>query len=858
MARLSYHLESEKTSRELRIALVTEAKAQLSRESLLSYAATPSEQEALKRLSKYFIPPSRIAFPLDDSFDLLKLLGTTGRLFFKGARIVVDPFSALDFYFLVEPMGQEQARIEGRWRLKTHSGSLPEAVFAADPPWMIDGGIVRPFQPQISPQWIRFALTAEPLLTGRALADFLERVEGEVELEWKGKLAAPSPLPLLKLADRHGGFADLWVDYGAYGTFPVHDPQKVSCRDLRQEKALEADLFETDFIRKQVGSSHYYCPLDKVAKSLTFLLEVGWTILDAQAHKVVRQTGLDLAASETDQRLLIRGTVRYENYEAKVQDVVGAFNRREHFIDIGPGAVALLDRDQWIQQGLDFSEEERVQDGISLPKSALGRLGSLLETASLRASDELKRKLAAAPSASQPVEVGDAFRGTLFPYQKEGLQWLSFLHEGGFGGLLADEMGLGKTVQILALFSRLKGQDKPILIVAPTSLLFNWQREIERFLPGFSVYRHEGKERLRASEDLEKKPLLLTSYALLRLDAALFAQLSYHMIILDEAQTIKNPDSQISEVCSSLKADCRLCISGTPIENRLDDLFSIFRFLQPDLLGDRASFQVEASRMDRIKRKVRPFLLRRKKEEVLLDLPPKLEQTIFVEMTEPQRALYETWLRQTRQKVSLEGASSLPMEILEAILRLRQLCAHPFLVEPGSPDEALAMSGKLDRLLSDVEEVVSEGHKVLIYSQFTSMLRLIESHIRRLGLRSVYLDGSTHNREEVVRTFQEDATVPIFLISLKAGGVGLNLTAADYVFLYDPWWNEAVEAQAIDRAHRLGRTGSVIARRYITALSIEEKILKLKTHKTHLSKAMLEFDASVDSVSLEDLLALLD
>lgn len=829
------------------------------KEKLLSYAATPLEQEALKLLSPYFTPPHRVIFPLDASFDLLKLLGTTGRLCFEGKKVVVDPFSALDFYFQIHAKDAESAQVEGRWRLPPHSGGVSgAAVFLADPPWMIEGGVLRSFQSHVSAEWLQLSLALGPVLRGKEWIDFLERVEGEVELEWKGEKYTVTPAPLLKLADRHGGFADLWVDYGLYGSFPLHDLPQGSWRDRVQEKALENDLLETDFIRKQVGLSHYYCPLDKVAKSLTFLLEVGWPILDAKARQVVRQTGWDLDLSETEKGLLIQGTVCYQTHQARVQDVVGAFNRREHFVDVSPGAVALIDRNRW--EEFDFVEQELTAEGISLPKSALGQLAWVWDKTSARVTDALKRKIAAAPSVLHPVEVGSAFRGTLFPYQKEGLQWLYFLHEGRFGGLLADEMGLGKTVQVLALLSLLSLRDKPILIVAPTSLLFNWQREIERFLPGFSVYRHEGKDRLKSGVTWGGNVLILTSYALLRLDVALFTSFSYHMIILDEAQTIKNPDSQIAEICTRLQADSRLCISGTPIENRLDDLFSIFRFLQPDLLGDRASFQIEAAQKDRIKRKIKPFVLRRKKEEVLLDFPPKLEQTLFIEMTEPQRSLYETWLRQTRQgllkKVSLEGAASHRMEILEAILRLRQLCAHPFLVEAGPAEEVLALSGKLERLMSDLEEVVSEGHKVLIYSQFTSMLHLIQAQINRAGYRSVYLDGSTPDREAVVRTFQEDPTVSIFLMSLKAGGVGLNLTAADYVFLYEPWWNDAVESQAIDRAHRLGRTGTVIARRYITVLSIEEKMLSLKAHKAHLSQAML--DASTEPVSLEDLLALLE
>ena len=254
---------------------------------------------------------------------------------------------------------------------------------------------------------------------------------------------------------------------------------------------------------------------------------------------------------------------------------------------------------------------------------------------------------------------------------------------------------------------------------------------------------------------------------------------------------------------------------------------------------------------------MRPFILRRKKEQVALQLPPKLEQTIFVEMTDPQREIYERWLKNTKQgllkKVSLDGASSHRMEILEAILRLRQLCAHPWLVGEQQEEN---VSGKFERVMSDLQEVVEENRKVLVYSQFTKMLRLFESAIKQKGWNYVYLDGSSTNREEIVRKFQEDPHVSIFLISLKAGGVGLILTAADYFFLYDPWCNDAVERHAIDRAHRLGKTGAVIARRYITVLSIEEKILRLKTHKTTLSEQL--FEEGFNQISLDDLLELLE
>lgn len=858
MSDLSYHVEGENRNSKngLKVSLVSASKKPFTKEGFLSLTSTASEKEALGLLLKEPFAQNSFFYSARSSFTLLKLLGTTGRLFYKGKKMVVDPFSCLEFFMQLETLSSDRMQLRGKWKLKNQEGFLSECewVMATDIPWALYGGIIRCFDEDTPSKW----LLNEIVLEGKALSLFL--AEG-VKIQWKGEPLnlLPQLHPFLVLSDRHGGFADLWFDYGTYGKVAFHDPIKASWRDLEAEKKEELDLLETDFMKKRVEESHYYCPLDKVAKSLTFLLEVGWRVVDAKGRFVVRQTALTLNPEMSATQILLKGKVQYQEHEADLKDLVGAFNRREHFVQLSSSSVALIDREEWISQGLDFTEQEIVAEGVVLKKNEFGVLVPLLKHLPKQGDvrEQITRLLEGKPATL--VEVDPQFQGSLFPYQQEGFKWLHFLREGGFGGLLADEMGLGKTVQMLAFFASFP-QEATILIVVPTSLVFNWQREIEKFLPFFPLYRHEGKERERTFEALSKKRVIITSYALLRIDAALFTTLSFDLVVLDEAQTIKNPDSQIAQIASLLQAKNRLAITGTPVENRLEDLWSIFRFLQPDLLGERAVFNTSVAlnplALDKMRKKICPFLLRRKKEQVLSQLPPKLEQTLFVEMTEPQKILYDSWLKNTKQKITLEGGSPRRIEILEAILRLRQLCAHPHLLAPQ--EDLFATSGKFERLFSDLHEVMQEKRKVLVYSQFTSMLRLIEAEVKRRGWSSVYLDGSVRNREEVVRTFQEDDTVPIFLISLKAGGVGLNLTAADYVFLYDPWWNDAVEAQAIDRVHRLGKTGSVIARRYITALSIEEKILHLKTHKKALSSSFLDLDASSGGISLEELLSLLD
>lgn len=742
---------------------------------------------------------------LEQSEEEIKKLGAQGKLFWKGKKLVVDPFTPVKFFYEID----EAFLVHGKFAFGNKEIALSECegVF---PGVVIQHTIVRFFDAD----WKRvLAVYPHPKLLDRP---FLEQCR-KFDIRWKTKL--PDPFPLLVLKDRTGAFADLWMDEGILGKIETHDREM-----SEEEKFWEKDLLETDFIKKNVGSSHYYCPLDKVGKSLTFLLELGWTILDWQGKKVVRQGASSLQVEAIDEKMLLKGKITYGEHQADLKAVYGAFNRRERFIDLSPHTVGLLEMPQaWAE----LAQEEIIGEALAVKRSHFGLLEEIAPLPQEYVAAEWKE-----------VPPSPLFRGKLYDYQQFGLNWLNFLYQSKFHGLLADEMGLGKTVQLLAFFSSLyTHREKPILIVMPRSLLFNWKREFERFLPGWDVSIHSGAER---SSILEGKRVILTSYAILRQDRLLFESLKWECVILDEAQVIKNPESLTAQIACRLHSRFKLAMTGTPVENRWEDLWSLFRFLMPDLLGEKK----ESPILERVKKKIRPFTLRRMKGDVNLNLPPKQEQIVWVDLEEPERAYYDAFLAQKKagliQKVTLEGVSRHRMEILEAILRLRQICCFPQLVSGDAPQE----SAKLEKMMADLEEAVERGHKVLVYTQFTTMLRLIEKRVQEKGWKYVYLDGQTQNREAPVETFQNDPATLIFLISLRAGGVGLNLTAADYVFLYDPWWNAAVENQAVDRAHRLGRERPVIARRYIAALTIEEKILKLKEHKQALAHGLLDFEES--------------
>jgi hypothetical protein len=654
------------------------------------------------RVKQVHVSPSHVS-------AAFKLLALAQNLYCNGKQLVVDLFGQAEFYYEAYPLSPERLEVKGylRWRDTLVTLNECEALIPGKPHWFVRGFTLKAIKTEISWKQLQEARQSL-LLEGRAKQTFLDNLDPEDSdtpqlIVKEGSLAEIQqplmPYPLLVLKDRWGACADLWMNYGQGLTIACHAPQAVIKdekghflkRQFDAEANWEKDLLETDFMKKTVEHSHYYCPLDRVAKSLTFLLEVGWTIHDWQGKRVIQQTHLALQLEENPQILTVRGKVCYESHEADVTQVLGAFNRREHFVQLSADTVGLLPIGQTRQALQDLSEEsECIAQEVRLKKNRLGALDALWDQLTVPASlTKLKEKWHNF-TGIQEAPPSSAFQGQLRPYQQQGVNWLSFLEDYGFHGILADEMGLGKTVQVLAFLSRLP-TDRPHLIVLPTSLLFNWRNEIQQFLPSFSFIVHQGLKRATTAQELQSTHIILTSYTTLRLDLPLLQSLSYCCVILDEAQNIKNAHTQTAQAVCRLTAQLRLCLTGTPIENRLQEIWSHFRFLIPDLFGSQESFEadIQAAQADRrylerIKKKVAPFLLKRRKQEVAADLPERTDQIVWIEMHEEQRRFYDHVLAGFKsgllKKVELEGVKKHRLEILEAILRLRQVCCHPLLL----------------------------------------------------------------------------------------------------------------------------------------------------------------------------------
>ncbi len=471
----------------------------------------------------------------------------------------------------------------------------------------------------------------------------------------------------------------------------------------------------------------------------------------------------------------------------------------------------------------------------------------------------------------EDIPVPDNVNAELRPYQKQGFNWLWFLYSYGLNGILADDMGLGKTLQTLVLLQHAKNTNgpRPNLVVCPSSIVYNWVNEARKFTPDLKILNLTGPNRIESYRQIENADLVITSYSIMRRDVRALKGYSFRYVILDESQNIKNWESQTAKASKKVPCNHRLALSGTPIENRLLELWSVFDFLMPKFLYDIDEFRyrfvtpieergnIDAER--RLKKQVFPFILRRLKQDVAKELPPKVESIQYCELTEKQQEAYLEILEQTREQVfsqvAATGLEGSQMSIFSALLRLRQICCHPKLMGPEL-SQGVNESGKFDTLKDMVQEIIAEGGRILLYSQFVEMLKIMRSWLEVEGIRYEYLTGETptDQRGNIVDRFNNDDSIPVFLISLKAGGTGLNLTGADYVILYDPWWNPAAEDQAADRAHRIGQKKTVFVYRMVTKGTVEEKIMKLKDRKRDLVDSIISADRSMGKLlTFEDL-----
>ena len=472
-------------------------------------------------------------------------------------------------------------------------------------------------------------------------------------------------------------------------------------------------------------------------------------------------------------------------------------------------------------------------------------------------------------SAVEGLELPKGINAEFREYQLKGFSWLWFMYKYGLNGILADDMGLGKTLQALTVLQKAKEEDgqMPTLVIAPTTVVFNWEAEIQKFAPTLSCLKLQGGERKQFFKKIPEYDVVITSYALLRRDIAKLKDINFRYIILDESQNIKNATSQTAQAVKQLNSQHKLALSGTPIENKLEELWSVFDFLMPGFLFSMADFNSRyvnpiMERQDkivekRLKLQIYPFILRRMKRDVAKDLPDKVENIAYCELTDEQKDFYLQVLDSTKEELfkSIEqnGLEKSRLSIFSALLRMRQICCHPRLYDKNNVKNVIS-SGKFEKLKVMLEEIVSEGHRILLFSQFVDMLDIIKAWLDKTGIKYEYLTGKTKDRQAAVERFNTDPTIPIFLISLKAGGTGLNLTGADYVIHYDPWWNPAVEDQATDRAYRIGQTKKVFVYRLITKNTVEEKIQKLKTVKRNLVDSVISVDRNITkSLTMDDI-----
>jgi len=554
--------------------------------------------------------------------------------------------------------------------------------------------------------------------------------------------------------------------------------------------------------------------------------------------------------------------ISYGDMRVSLKDLQKAIVNKQNYVQLGNGKLGLLP-EEWIEKfAVMFRQGEIKKEKVKISKLKFSILDQLFEKIDneeiMRELYEKKEKLKSFTEIKN-TKIPKNIKATLRDYQKEGLNWLNFLNEFGWGGILADDMGLGKTLQIITLITGLKkNKNNIVLIVVPTTLLFNWKKEIEKFAPHLTPYFHHGLQRLKTEEEISENQLIISTYGTVANDIEMFQNITFYYTILDESQAIKNPNSQRYKSMCLLKSKYKIAMTGTPIENNTFDLYAQMNFLNPGVFGSQENFKtnystpIDVNRDEKIaselQKMISPFVLRRTKEQVATELPPKVEDYLYCEMEPEQRAVYDVFKNRYRdflmQKFTEEGFEKSKMFVLEGILKLRQICDSPTLLNDDATYTSESI--KIKEIIKHITEKTA-NHKILVFSQFVGMLKLIETELQKNKIEYEYLDGknSQTQREESVDNFQNNEKCRVFLISLKAGGFGLNLTSADYVYIVDPWWNPAVENQAIDRCYRIGQDKHVIAYRMICKDTIEEKIMDLQQKKKQIASDIIHTDENI-------------
>lgn len=741
---------------------------------------------------------------------------------------------------------------------------------------------------------LTFPISEKKEVIKRFVTPWMEKYPVTISDSLKVEITSPEPHPMVFLSELNESnlmirpqfsYDDVVIDYSDERNHIDDTAEKLKI--IKRNTAEENKLYE--YLRtlhpsfsNQRNNLYYYLPFADVMKNGWFITmmrrvqQEGYAVHGLQELKKFRYNTntpqFIIHASTNIDWFDLKVTIRWGEMEVSLKEIRRAILNRQDTIMLEDGTLGHIPA-EWISQYSLLlrtgSEENGVLKVSKLHYTLLEDILDKVEGDTVQQDIAARKQKLLQYDTIEKAALSGEIKASLRPYQQSGFHWLQALDELGWGGCLADDMGLGKTLQTISFLQFLKEKysGSTQLVVCPTSLIFNWENELQKFCPSLKYYTYYGLQREFTKTHFEEYDVILTTYGVVRNDLEELSGFLWQYIILDESQAIKNPDARVTRAVQQLNAVNRVILSGTPVQNNTSDLFAQFNFLNPGLLGNREFFNREFAhpidklgsreKTQQLQRMIHPFTLRRTKEQVAKDLPDKTVTVLWCTMDSEQRRLYNSYRDNYRnlllKRIDEEGIAKSGIYVLEGLLRLRQICDHPALLKDRG--EELKASVKIEELVREVQENAGI-HKLLVFSQFTEMLHIIQQEFTEAGISHCYLDGSTplQQRKEQVTKFQEDETVKAFLISLKAGGVGLNLTVADYVYLVDPWWNPAAEQQAIDRAHRIGQTRKVFAYKMICKDTVEEKILRLQEKKKMLADDLIHEDAGfVKNLSRDDI-----